>query len=787
MASSADPKRYQLRVEAQNIEQALRSLANASGKRLLFPYDQVGALKSVTISGRYTLEDALKIILKDTSLSGRLTSDGVILITPDQKKSDRGSEMNSKKRILASTIAFFMGAGGVSGVVGAEDVDSKEMSWLLEEVIVTAQKREQKLIDVPMSVAALTGEDLENQGVVDLQSLSLAVPGLFVAESGSFQRRISIRGIGNTNGSSSLVGLYLDEAPVASLPASQIDLRVYDLERIEVLKGPQGTLYGEGSVGGTIRYITQDPQLDAFGGAINIDGSTTERGDTSHTIKGVVNTPITDTLGLRLVGQYINSGGWIDQPALGKKDINDYELFNVRGKLLWQPTDDLEIKATAIVHRNDAGADNVGEDEEGNYHQAFDDPSTPEVTDDYDLFNLLVNYELGGLSLMSSTSYLDSDKQITNWGGQCCGPIDALFSTLFASDKSSAEVLTQEFRVSSSDAGAWHWSAGLFYKDATTSPFDAKDVRFGTFLIPGFWQENSFKSWAIFGETSYELTDKWELGVGLRYFEDDREFQGGRTESVQKETFDSVNPKFYLSYQTTEDVHLYANASKGFRSGGFNSLGVEPYDPENVWSYELGSKLSAMDGRLNTELAFFYSTYEDYQILAVPPGMVLASTFNAGEAELKGLDLSFKFLAAESFELGLTANYTDTEFTKINGTFAPYAKGDPLDLASEYGVSVWSHYTFDWPSNTPGFLRIDYSQRGESHYRNRTNGPGYHGTSDVIKMLNARLGWEADAWSAELYALNLLDENGFISPFHIELLSPRPRPRTIGLNIGYRF
>ncbi|MCT2533927.1 TonB-dependent receptor [SAR92 clade bacterium H231] len=779
-------------IPQQRADLALTEFAEQANLTLVFPFDQVKDKTANRLVGYYPINTAINLLLQDTGLTPRFSKQLVLHIAIENKGKNMNAT-NSKKRqtVLAGLVGLFAATGGVSSAMAQGD-EAATAQGRIDEIIVTASKREQSLQDVPMSVAALTGENLKVQGITDLQSLSLAVPGLMVAESGSFQRRISIRGIGNTFGSSSLVGMYIDETSVASIPDNQLDLRVKDVERVEVLKGPQGTLYGEGSVGGTIRYITKDPDMDDFAGNISLDGSVLKDGDASQEVGGIANIPLVkDSLGLRVVGQYVNSGGWIDQPALSKKDINDYELFNIRAKLLWKPSDNLTIKTTAIVHRNDVGAQNTGEDENRNYQQSFDDPTTPSAEDDYDLLNLLINYDIGSVSLVSSTSYLDSDKQRNNFGNQCCFPTGTpgeLWHLLFPFDKKLAEVWTQELRISSNLSGPWHWTTGIFYKDATF--MDDSEAIVG---IPSVFQitlmtqsEDTSESWAIFGETGYKVTDKLELGAGLRYFEDKREFQGGMLEPMQKETFNSLNPKLYISYYPTSDIHLYANVAKGFRSGGFNVAGLPSYDPEDVLSYELGLKSSAIDGRLNVELAIFHSDYDDYQIVGVIP-TIGNITSNAGNAELRGADLSLKYLVTDALELGFTGNYIDSKFTEINATSTSHLVGDPLDLVPQYGFSLWSSYSFNWFDHSPGFLRVDYSQQGKSHYRNRSFSSDYHSTSDIIDTLNVRLGWEHNAVSLELYALNLLDENGFIGPFANELNSARPRPRTIGVNLGYSF
>ena len=795
-----------------NAAEALNRLAKQTGAQLLYSYEQALTRKAHPVVGQYSVMDALTQLLKGSGLEGSLSNKGAITISDSEKvahhnqreRMNMNSKTIAKKTLLAAAVGLF--AAGGAAVAQDQINEGTKAQGVLDEIIVTATKRKQNIQDVPISIFALKGEKLAAQGITDLQSLSFAVPGLLVDDSGSQNRRISIRGVGNVFGGSSLVGLYVDEVSVASLPDGQIDLRIHDLERVEVLKGPQGTLYGEGSVGGTIRYITNSPQLDGFSGVLSAEASATQDGDPSQEIKSILNIPLTDDiLGLRIVGQYINSGGWIDQPALSKSNINDSELVNVRTKLLWLPSDDLEIEATAINHRNNVGAQNVGEDEDGNYHQSFGDLSTPSGQDDYNIYSVSINYDLDGMSFVSSTSYMDADKETNDSSSQCCFPAvtgsPGSLNNIILSSTASVETLTQEFRLSSNNDSLWNWTAGIFYKD-TQQILTTEQLLFGEpegtigvdiFNFGDSYADKESTSWAVFGEGSYTLTDQWEMGVGLRYFEDDRKSRSGKVGPFEEESFDSLNPKVYLKYALSEDVNLYANAAKGFRSGGFNSTaGTPAFDPESVWSYELGSKMQFLEGRLNAEIALFYSDYEDYQVNGVPPEGGFSLTSNGGAAEILGVDWSLSWLASEHLELGFSGNYMDTEFVEINVTSSSYAEGDPLDLVPQYGVNLWANYSFTWFENSPGFFRVDYSQQGKSNYRNRafdnpSIGLVYHSQSDVIDMLNARLGWEQGGWSVEAYGLNLLDEDGFIGPISIELLASRPHPRTVGLKFGFTF
>ncbi|MDB4000841.1 TonB-dependent receptor, partial [bacterium] len=240
-------------------------------------------------------------------------------------------------------------------------------------------------------------------------------------------------------------------------------------------------------------------------------------------------------------------------------------------------------------------------------------------------------------------------------------------------------------------------------------------------------------------------------------------------------------------YDINDDLNIYFNVAQGFRSGGFNGAGQPPYDPEEVLSYELGSKMSSSDGRIKADVALFHSTYGDYQIAGFIPSLGLNIMSNAGEAEILGVEMSVNLHVNDQLELGFNGNYMDTEFVEINATSTSHILGDPLDQVPQYGYSLWANSGFNWSEHSPGFIRVDYGVQGKSNFRNRNFGTSYRSQSSEIRMLNMRLGWSYDDWSVDLYALNLLDEDGFIGPLVIEESSSRPRPRTLGLKVGVKF
>ncbi|MDY6947694.1 MAG: TonB-dependent receptor [Pseudomonadota bacterium] len=665
----------------------------------------------------------------------------------------------------------------------------------------TAQKREQRAFDVPISIAAIGSDELQERNVTTLEDLSFAVPGLTVQSNGGYQRRIMLRGIGNVFGGASLIGMYVDEASVTTGPSgagpySQLDLRTYDLDRVEVLRGPQGTLYGEGSVGGTVRFITKNPDLDRFGMRADAAALLTEDGEPSQRIDAALNVPLVeDKLGIRVAGTYDRQGGWIDQPAAGRKDFNDQDMGDLRIKGLWIPVAGFHVGAMAIVHRNDTSFTG-GEDEQGNFNQTFFDPTlVPKVTDDYDLYNLTLSYDLAQIRLLSTSSYVEQDKVMEGIALklQLTPPPDPRFEFNNKLLELNSRIFTQELRVTSIGDSKAHWTIGGFYRKAESANYG--ENLFGlpnVFAAPSTVRgSNSSKAVAAFGDLSYDLSDKLTLGAGLRYFEDDQEaFTTLPVVTVQEGKFHSVNPRAYAQYKPTDNANFYASAAKGFRSGGFNAQNQPKYGPESVWTYELGTKLILAGGSLSAELSAYYSDYQDYQILGVVVGSTdfIQITSNAGDATLQGVEAALTWRPSDHWSVSFNGNYVDSEFEEINATMSSHAVGDQLDLFPKYSYAASVQRDFDLGSRS-AYARLDYNEHGRATFRNRSVGPFYYSESDVIEMLNVSLHLQwSERVSLGLVGQNLLNDRGFTDPFdQTDKFASRARPRTYGIEFGMTF
>ena len=782
-------------IARQPLRAALAAFAEQTGLQVMLREEGVEAERQIASSVKGTLspQEVLARLLETTNLQYEFVTEKMIRISERETPSTSGlssartgEEAGGETfRLAQNTLPVAHSQKEPSGA--AAGVASGEGSPVeLSEIVVTAQKRAERLQDVPISIVALGGADLEARGIRDLKELSYAVPGLYVQDSGANNRRVSIRGIGNIFGNSPTVGVYLDEVPLSTGNAEQIDVQAYDMERVEVLRGPQGTLYGQGSMGGTIRYITADPHLQRMVGTADGDYAFTDDGDPLQRVRGVISVPlVADKLAIRLAALYEDAGGWIDQPTLNKRNINGHQLFSARAKLLWAPTDALEVRTMAMFRRNQTGS-GTGVDRDGNFQQVLGIASTPAIDDAYDVYNLTVSYDFGGVKVLNTASYKQIKYFQRNLSGQCCY-LDDMYQ--YVSDyRYKNFYFAEELRLSSSDSARLQWTVGGMYENRqghayagypatvgfeSTGPLESFDTE--------YWGSDG-SAWAVFGDVSYALSDNFKLGIGLRRYEDEQE----------EGTFKATSPKVYLSYALNDRVNLYASAARGFRSGGFNGGSAPPFLPENLWSYELGTKMSSADRRIRAELALVRSDYKDYQIAGVDIENIQYGNIisNAGDVRIYSLDGLVAVKPLDGLEMGISGSYLYTKFVKVAVVESSHWVGDNLDLVADYSVSLYGEYQFVWPgsSGAQGSLRVDVNQQGPATYRIRSLDPTrYFSESGTISLLNAQMGWSRNAWWAELYGRNLLNEDEFDGPIEIERNATRPWPRTFGVQVGYRF
>jgi iron complex outermembrane receptor protein len=777
--ATAQARIYHFDIANQTLPQALRIYGEVSGQEIIFTEELVSNKSTASLKGDYTAQAALDKLLQGTGLVAARSASGAVMI---RKAGERASSSSLQPPVDAPP------SRNISG-------PSAEAS--LAEIIVTAQKRAENVRDVPISIIVVSADDLAKRNITSIDDLATAVPGLSI-DSDGYQRRIAIRGVSNVFGATGgLTGVYLDEADVTSTAANQLSLATYDLSRVEVLRGPQGTLYGEGSVGGTVRFITNNPVLDRFQMTADVAALFTQGGSPTERLQEVINVPLIDNqLAIRVAGQFEHDGGWIDQPDADLHHINYHDVSDVRTKLLWRPTGQLSLSLMAENHHSNGGND-AGEDSAGNFSQQFDFTTTPRILDKSNIYNFTLTYDFEFARLLNTATYFNQSVDSYNGGkffyltGPVGGP-NAPFNEYLPLYAQSQTSRGDELRLTSVGTSPWQWTVGGFFRniqsDTLTAPYYFGLPPTLPPTSPAVPTQNQSKSVSVFADTSYKLWDRLTIDAGVRDF-DDGEYQYGPYQSAR---FHSVDPRFSLDLKLNEQANVYVSAAKGFRSGGFNAPGQPTFGPEQLWTYELGVKTSLLDRQLAVDADVFYSDYKDYVAQGLSSqvgGFPLTISQNAGDAVIKGVEWNVNWRLAENWTVAFNGDYLDSYLKSVNltNTSAYLLAGDKLGFVYKYQGDVSVERDFKWQTHA-GFVRLDYSLQGPSEYRVRIGGPWYFSSSDVIHLLNLHTGIQMnDYLSLGFFAQNLLNDRGFINADTIEQASPRERPRTFGVNFNVKF
>lgn len=685
--------------------------------------------------------------------------------------------------ISLSVAFFFASLGGIPAALAQSQAAADVNPVKLDEITVTAQQRKQREIDVPITINTLTSDEIAKRGITDLQSLSFAVPGMTTVVTGMGQNRVMLRGIGEGagGGNSPLVGIRLDEVAVDGPLRGGLDVRPLDVERVEVLNGPQGTLYGQGAMGGTVRFLTNNPTIGKTSMTASADVSSTSGGDASTRLTGVANVSLNDKAALRIAGTFEKTGGWIDAPTAGQKNINDGELSQIRVKGLFHITDRLSLIPMVQIQRNKVGSLNNGENVDGNLIlPAFAPNAVQSARNDHELYSLTADWDVvDGIKLLAIGSMFRNDSDGGYYSTTPNGQIGIL-SKFENRDKAQSG----ELRLMSDNAAPLQWTVGSLYRDVD---YSQKNITSQMGLVNSLTPMSSpntivvtpikSKSWSFYGNTSFDLTDRLQVGGGLRYFTDE---QAAPTAGQSNQRFNSVDPRVYASFKLKPDWNVYASAAKGFRSGGFNAVNPlfpASFKPESVWSYEVGTKFDTMGGMLSGQIAGFVSHYTDMQTSTLAASPNIFYTDNVGRAHIKGIDWSFKVRPDDWIAFGASGTVQDTEVVSVKSN-SSYAVGDRLNYIPKSNYSLFVEMQTNLANNVKVSFRADYSVRGSSVFAQRTFNA--IATNGMMELLNMRLSFSRKQYGIELYGENLLNDRGQTFPNPVNFAT-RTVPRMIGI------
>jgi iron complex outermembrane receptor protein len=770
-----------------------------------------------------------------------------------------------------------------------------------EEIVVTARKREETVLDVPMSVAAPTESQLRDRGAETIEDIAQNVAGFQVQNLGPGQSQVAMRGVSagqivrDQPGVKEQVGVYLDES-VLSMSLFTPDLDLFDVSRVEVLRGPQGTLFGSGSLSGTVRYITNQPQLGLTETIGELSASTITDGGNGATAKVAANVPLSDAAAMRVAAYYTNYGGFIDavQPDLTvNKNVNSGDRIGARLAFLVKPNEKLSITPRLVYQEVNMDGWNRTD-----LFNILANPYTtrrPQVvlgerrqftqieepfSDDFLLGDLNLSYDVRpNMTLTSVTSYTDRDILVVRdataltasiTGGSFGAPesVYTLDAPLY--DATKGKGFTQELRLATENT-RWHSIAGVFYSNskrdytqnlpvngfedgcrfANCGPLTGISTA-GTKLAK---KDELYKSdlhydnkqLALFGELTYNLTDRVDVTGGLRYYDFDEDrtqvFDGifsDPNDSVGSTSATGFAPRVMVGFKASENTRLNAQISKGFRLGGINDPlnvplctaadlatfgGRESWDDEELWNYEVGSKSRIAGGRGSFNVAAFYGDIKDLQATVTAGSCSSRVVFNVPKAHAAGAEIEFELAPSNMFDFAIAASRTDSRLdstltsTDAAGHVSVVAgieKGKRLPTVPQFQASAAATFHWTMPATAAGYATAAFQHVGTRYTQIGDQAPGFgivnlasFGASNMggpftqstftfdpklsaYNIINLRFGILKNQWDTALFINNLADEAASLALDQERGTRARVgvltnQPRTIGISTRVTF
>lgn len=657
-----------------------------------------------------------------------------------------------QQSILASSVALLgAGAGTVSTVVNAE-ASAHVADISLEEITVTARRREESLLEVPESISVFGAQQIEDAEIDEIADFAQLTPGVVVQQGfqGGDRPIVVFRGVGQIGGSAPSVIILSDGIYMPN--GDPLRNQLFDIQQIEVVKGPQGSLYGRDTIGGVINVISKAPE-ETLSGAFQ--ASYLEEAEQTA-VKGAINIPLIEgTLYSRLSAGYLDSDGFFVNA--GGHDQDFREESYVRARFLYTPSDAVTADVRIGYNEYDNGynaaffafdADTYYEDIDAlnavDYARGF---NRREVWDA--ALKLEVETGMGGLT--SITQMVDSEQNLVQDADFGFAPgLQIVRDTLTEEDTWS-----QELRLASPDEGRLRWLVGVFYEESEIDfRFFDTEVNF-LGLLSGGANRIETERHAIFSQVDLDLTERLTASVALRYDDTERDLDVTSPVAV-KDSASSymLTPKVSLSYSWTENVSTYFTYGEGFRSGGFDAVTNIPFADEELKSYELGVKSMLLDGRLSLTAAAYFIDYSDQQVavLTTDPvsGNLLVTTENLGESETKGFELGVQYQASDNLVLSVAADVMDTE---IKMDPDPSVEGNETPFSTDYTLSASGQYNIPLANGMNLVSRLAYYYQGD-----QTWDKGNTMIQDSYGTLGARIALESEKWFVALSGENLLDE-----------------------------
>jgi outer membrane receptor protein involved in Fe transport len=824
-AIADSPKR--LDIAAGELVTALESLSKQAAVELVYQPEQLKQYRTDGVRGTYEPQEAVRILLKGTPLELRTDPSGAMLIvsahiessapsSPSDKRPDSGGKsdedatrggsnggLDRSFRLAQVTSGQTQGSVSLAGSPRAATSDDSHDR--LDEIVVTANKRAEPTSKIGEGISAISGEKLEQMNANNLEDYLSFIPGVaFTSYGRPGQDQITIRGIASQS-LGSAVATYVDEVPVGSASNEAqgavytVDIDPADLQRVEVLKGPQGTLYGASSLGGVLKYVTKSPSLTDSELLTGLEANDIDHGGVGYKVRVAGTTPlIKDTLGLRMSAFYRDDAGYIDNVATGANNINSDTAWGLRVSLLYQPIEALQVKLGAMVQRtNSDGLDAVSYNAVPNFPPPFspafgdlnaslklEQPS--HVTDQ--IYTAEIHYDFGWANLISATGV--SREDIYRFTDVTATYTRARYATLLdetpgstVSDANTFDInkTTEELRLQSSNNENLEWLVGAFYQHETSTTGALLTLRnadgvepvepFGSPAVGA--TDNDLKEYAGFADVTWYIIPSVDVSAGYRRsrieqhnFTDNRGFVYAPTDPIHPITRTDIATNDVNTYSAgarwriTDDLLFYVRAASGFRPGGGRGQPpvvianfVTTYQPDSVWSYETGIKAKAFNGRFQIDLDGFKINWKNIQNLVdVGEGFLVQG--NGGAAVSQGAETQIQVAPIRGLTLSAGFAYTDAHYTAPNEGLG-LTVGEEIQFVPRTTASFQVEYQHSFAGAWKGLVGTDYLYRSSEMDAIGFVLPSY-GQWGIHAGLNH------NDTKINLYVVNLADSRGLL-------------------------
>lgn len=724
-------------------------------------------------------------------------------------------------------------AGKTEGPQAVHHVTGSATPINLGAVVVTANKRSELAQSVPMAVSTVSGGDLRREGANSFVDYATQIPGLNVISSSAGQTQLVLRGITSGSGqANSSVSTYIDDAPYGSstvyAEGSLLtpDIDPSDIERIEVLRGPQGTLYGANSLGGLVKFVTTPPDATSAYGHASLGYTHVDGGGSGFTERAMVNLPlVANKLALRVNAYDRDDPGYIDNVLTGTSNVNKDKASGGRFQMLWTPTGKVSVRLSALGQNlSSSGLANTGVEVDPatlkplyGYQKQSRAAGTGLFKIQYRLYDLSVNADLGWATLVSSSSYgsqkVNQDGDVTTAYGPLLNPVFGLPNGGYSvSQPITLGKFTQELRLQSPAKQLFEWRVGVFYTrestsnhqaihvfDATTgAPIDLPNLA-DLSIGPGL-----FKEWAGYADVTWHATSQLSVLVGARYTHDNTSYRqvgsGLLTGSSDFTTRSSDTPTTYLfnpSFKFSDNLMAYVRVASGFRPGGAN-VGVPPglgapasFAPDKLTSYELGFKSTLLNRSMVFDADVFYINWKQVQLTSTAGGFTFLS--NGGKAKSQGLEADWKYEPIRGLVLSANSSWTDAALTEDTPAGLYGYKGDRLPWVPKWNASASVDYDFPLGDGWSGFVGGSYRYVGSRMTDflpvpgPRISVPAYHG-------IDLHAGTYIGNWTVRAYVKNVTNARGITAlssettdPLGSPFAASYVPPRTVGVTVSLDF